>query len=296
MTVCGGFRFFPRVTSSCYSLRVDSQNQRWAKLRDIPEPLNHMAQTVDAEVFYGVGGFTGPHPGPSVKSAYEFNRSTNTWRRLPDLPAARAGGGVVLYEEGGARHLIYAGGVRRKKSRGRVFHKDYGTTYRLDLRDLGKGWVNENASMPDPRNHMGAVRSCGRYFWVGGQYKEREAWGNRKTVSEYLPNSKGWSTTPPAQLPIALGHISASVMAYKCGIMVVGGIGRGRRKSSKVLFWESSTDEWHTIGNYPTTIATPVCGIHKQYLWCGTGNGKYYKGRPHPQRAFYKARINTKTI
>ncbi len=281
MVVMGGFDNFPHVTKAVYARKVGNKQgvqvkwSKWERLADLPRPITHMAQAVDPvdqHIFCGVGGYLGKHPGRSVSDAYCYDFQKNKWTHLPKLPAPRAGGGLVFYRKYGKRELIFAGGVHRKFD-SLCCHQDHGTTWSLDLNNVKAGWKNHYRNMPDPRNHMGAIESCGRYFWVGGQHKEEEAWGDRKSVSEYIPHQKRWVKSK--ELPIAIGHISASVMPYKCGILVVGGVKLGGGRLKTVYWYSSYSNKWFLLGKTQTQAATPVCGIFETWkgdpLVCATG-------------------------
>lgn len=268
--VMGGFKGFPNATSDMYSIQVDpgmvNGKNKWVKRSAMPDPLTHMAQTVDGQYFYGVGGYLGSHPGKSSKSAWRYDIENDTWSRLPNIPERRAGGGLILVFK---RYLIYTSGVDRPEN-SMAIHNDKPDTWRLDLENLENGWTDDFAPIAKPRNHMGAVASCGRFFFVGGQEGSNEHTGNLVNVDEYDPIKKKW-VNGVAQLPEKVGHISASVMPYKCGILVVGGFGQERAKRSDVLWWDPQENKWLIIGQFPTQVATPVCGLLYSRLTCGTG-------------------------
>lgn len=92
---------------------------------------------------------------------------------LRPLPEPRAGGGLILWRN----RLIFSGDVVRSGN-ATLSLRDFGTTWALDLNHPAKGWVNQNVSMPNPRNHKGAMSVCGKYFWLGGQRIENEQTGN----------------------------------------------------------------------------------------------------------------------
>jgi len=291
LVVFGGFRGFPDVTNAVYERKLTSSSSKWVKKKGLGSPIStHMAQAVyvdnsgssNGDTIFLVGGFDGKHPGMSINNAFSYNRRTNRYSKLPNLPANRAGGGLALVN---GDTLLFAGGVDRPKM---AFenHRDHGTTWTLNFKKPGAKWTRMADDMPSPRNHMAAVNVCGRILFVGGQRKVDEKMGNSVVVSEWLPKLQRWSKNPPAPLPFPLGHVSASVMAYKCGLIVVGGITTGRTLSNKVLHWNSASDKWSTIGIYPHRVSTPVCGIVGNELMCATG------GDPVSRNLVYYANIN----
>lgn len=284
LVVIGGFFQFPGSTAQVWQLPLfgDANSRSWQRLADMPQKLTHMAQwSGGGEEICGVGGYRGPTaPGRSVNSAWCFNRILNLWRQLPNIPGNRAGGALVRITNPTRDVLLYAGGVDREQDNLAV-HVDYGTTWQLDMRNDNASWITVGPDMPDPRNHMGAVESCGRYFFVGGQHEQDEHNGNRATVSEWLPANNTWSLNPPAAMPLPLGHISASILSYNCGIFVIGGITNGRTFVSHTLYWEPTQDKWHFVGEYPIEVTTPVCGVLGQQIWCATGGLWNVQNRVH---------------
>ena len=270
LTVIGGFYKFPGVTGTVYQRKFGLASAPWVRLTDMPNvpPVTHMAQWASGNKFCGAGGFIGRDPGMSGKMVWCFDRLTNSWSSLPDLPEDRAGGGLAKLPGDGEK-LIYAGGVDRTMNN-HDEHIDYGTTWILDLNKPNATWQDSGEKMPNPRNHMAAIETCGRILFVGGQEKINEHSGNMAHIDEWLVKEGRWSTNPPRDLPLPLGHISASVMAYKCGVTVVGGITQERTLSDKILWWDPITDMWNEIGKYPNKVATPVCGIHNDQLMCAT--------------------------
>lgn len=288
MVVFGGFRGFPNVTRKAYSMYLNPGGRtRWVPVADLPEPLTHMAQTSHGRFFYGAGGFHGPCPGYSSRSVFRYDRITNRWSRMPSLPAPRAGGGLVYAIRGGRQLLLYSGGLERGRGTDRNAVGDRGTTWRLDLGNLAAGWVDDGALIPEARNHMAGVVSCGRMFWVGGQRLLDEKRGNSNAFTEYVPEQRRWRKGTP--LPYGLGHISASTLPFACGVLTVGGIREGRTPSRDVLFWDPETDKWYTVGEYPKAVVTPVCGLINGLLVCATGEG----GR---QRDVFSTRLTMRTV
>lgn len=237
-----------------------------------------MAQAVSGDLFCGAGGYWAAHPGHSVRGVHCYNITANRWRTLPRLPADRAGGGLIIV----GRTLIFAGGCDREHD-SLEKHVDYGDTWTFNMDKPWEGWRDVAAKMPDPRNHMGAVNTCGRLFWVGGQHKEEEVSGNRRSVSEFVLKTRTWRKAAP--LPYPLGHISASVMPFRCGVLIVAGVTNGRRSVTDVQWLSPYDGRWHRIGYYPIPVATPVCGLHRDTVMCATG------GTWHTQNLVFVAKI-----
>lgn len=283
--VFGGFRF-PRARRNVWGLRLWPGKKKWRRLTSMPRPLTHVGQATDGRFFYAAGGFLGDHPGKSVSDVYRYDIEENRWKRLPNLPAPRAGGGLLLVAR---RWLIFSGGVNRPRRSLRK-HVDHGDTWSLDLVHYRRGWRKDKAPIPYPRNHMAAVTTCNRYLWIGGQKKNDEWRQNSRVVSEYIPWKRTWAKDPwksrwsPAWLPQAFGHISASVLPLWCGALVVGGTGWNRSHRNQLIWWHPARNRWVWVGKYPYPVATPVCGKLGNRLVCGTGETRY-------SQRIYMARI-----
>lgn len=286
MVICGGFKDFPGVTKECYKRSFTGpRNEQWKKIAPLPTGVTHIAQASYGNLLCGAGGFEGPHPSRSVVNVWCYNVKTDVWEALPDLPAPRAGGGMTFWKRGKRLFLIFAGGVNRPNNKlsGQVDHDD---TWVLDMGRKKAGWKDQKADMPDARNHMAAVNVCGRYFWVGGQHKEDERKGNRRSLSQYFPYQKKWVEKAPLPLKGGLGHISASVVPYKCGFFMIGGTTANIQKTDNVFYYHAFSDKWSFVGKFPRSVATPVCGLKKGWLMCGTG-----AGNPKANTAVYRARV-----
>jgi Kelch motif len=282
--VCGGFLDFPDVTSKCYSRTMfrSRADSNWTYETDLPEPLTHMAVTALGNRMFFCGGFRGAHPGKSVDRCFYYNKGSKVWRSLPRLPGNRAGGGLVLLDSSNTTaRLFYAGGVDRVDNSNKLLI-DYGSAWEIEVPlDDGGGARNatwkQRADLPNPRNHMGAATAvCAngtrRHFYIGGQHREMEGNGNQASVSEYDPNSASWVERKP--LPTALGHISASVVGYGCGVFVVGGVQNsedGGDMSSAVWWYDATVNNWTKVGSLPLAAKTPVCDIRWSHMVCVTG-------------------------
>lgn len=264
LVVMGGFQNFPHITRRVYRRKLTLEKAKWERMSDMPSSITHMAQAVSGNLFCGAGGYWASHPGHSVSNVLCYDATRDYWWKLPNLPGDRAGGGLIIR----GRTLIYAGGGDRAYNSLKL-HIDHGDGWWLEIDKPWRNWRRIQKSMPDPRNHMGAVSTCGRLFWVGGQHGEDEVSGNRRSVSEFVPGAGIWRQA--TKLPYPLGHISASVMPYACGILVIAGVSRNKRRVTDVRWYSPKNRKWFHVGYYPFKVATPVCGIHKDTVMCATG-------------------------
>src|SRR4051795_11290164 len=102
--VIGGFVPSHRTTAAVERFRDGS----WKRVRALPVPLNHAAAVGYRGHVYVVGGYASRDGlTDPVKTLYRYDPQRDRWRRLPDMPTARAAlaVGVVggrLYAAGGA--------------------------------------------------------------------------------------------------------------------------------------------------------------------------------------------------
>lgn len=257
------------VTSKTYSIDFSGAKDgstEWVRRADMPEALTHVAQAAVGSRMYMCGGFLGKHPGPSVRSCFVYDLSTDKWQQLPPLPHRRAGGGMVYIKRRNA--LLYAGGAEREK--GTEDGVDHDDSYMLDLGNQKRGWVRK-ASFRNPRNHMSAITVDGRYFFVGGQHRANEETGNQKSLDEYLEGEDRW--VQRADMRVGVGHVSASTPRWGGGFLVIGGVRNGRKKTGAVLFYDMKDDAWVEVGHYVHPVQTPVCGVVGSEIFCATGAG-----------------------
>jgi hypothetical protein len=255
----------------------DGNAGNWRFETAMPKPLTHMAVAVVGDEIFFCGGFNNAHPGESVSDFFSFNKITKSWTTHPNLPGDRAGGGLVLLgTNNGSATFLYAGGVDRP-GRSNDNLVDYGSAWEITLSANGNEQWKDRAPMPNPRNHMGATTAVcangrSRHFYVGGQHKEMEANGNQASMSEYDSRDGAWSERKP--LPVGTGHISSSVVAYGCGLFVIGGVvdsGNGGQNSDAVWWYSVEEDDWIQIGSLPFGVKTPVCDIRWNNMVCAAG-------------------------
>lgn len=255
------------VTDAVYSFELlKGNNKEWVKRASMPMATTHTAQVAVGTRLYMCGGYLGRHPGPSVPNCFMYDSEVDRWITLPSLPASRAGGGLVYIRQANA--LFFSSGAMRSAGVHRSIDK--GNSYILRLDNLAGGW-SERAMMPNPRNHMSATEVDGRYFFIGGQHSNNEATGNQADMHEYDFDRDLWLRK--AKLSRGVGHVSASTPRYWHGFFMIGGVENGRQRVSRVMYYSVQSDAWYTIGNYPRTVQTPVCGVIWNNLVCAGGEG-----------------------
>jgi hypothetical protein len=176
IAVIGGF-----LRSGASSTRVDAyspRRNRWRRLPDLPEGVNHAMAAATGRRLYVVGGY---RDGMKLTSAFVLEGGT--WRALPELPEPRAAAGAAVV--GGL--LIVAGGVGPNG---------------LAQEALALGLQTERWSHipgPTPREHLGVAALDGRVYAVGGRTAGFDT--NLQLVESYSPGARRWRSLPPVPEP-----------------------------------------------------------------------------------------------
>lgn len=232
--VMGGFvAGYERMGNRMFSYRPDID--RWTELTPAPISggITHCGQAVDktTEKIYFVGGMQ-TSPGNvfpnsfSVATVLVYDTKMGAWDNLPNLPAARAGGGAAIL---GNKLYFFGGGTFLPH---RMFVADHTDNWVLDLKNVADGW-RSLAPLSKGRNHLGASSYGGKIYAIGGQLLELEKTDNQNLVEEYDPVTNKWTQSTP--LPKPLGHITPGVISVENdGIYVVGGVSNGAKHGDRL--------------------------------------------------------------
>ncbi|MEE8272767.1 MAG: kelch repeat-containing protein, partial [Alphaproteobacteria bacterium] len=254
--VFGGF-FSNAITATSQAHVYDPAADLWSPLSDMPEPLTHAGQAADGPTVYLAGGFVGDNPGGSTDHVWVYDTATDFWMPGPSLPADRGGGGLVRL----GRELHYFSGATR--TAGVDVLTDFGDHWVLGLGpsdspfDDDFAWTAA-ASLPNPRNHMGAAAVGGLAYAIGGQAGTNEFSGNQASTHAYDPASDTW--TQVADLPKPLGHITASGFVMNGRIVVTGGV-INNGITADVVEYDPASDTWVALPDLPAARQSPVSGI-----------------------------------
>jgi hypothetical protein len=177
---------------------------------------------------------------------------------MPKLPQPRSGGGMVYDPDRNA--LIYAGGAERPKA-GNPHAEDRPHAW---MYEFATGAWRSVADMPYISNHISYTTTKDaagkvRHFFVGGQVGENEFSGNVKDHYEFDAVNLTW--TPRAQQLFTRGHASSSTNAVPCGYIIAGGSTNEFGKTKDISYYDIATNSWIKIGELPSAVNTPVCGI-----------------------------------
>lgn len=253
--VFGGF--IPGVDAITQSDAYDPVTNTWRSLAPMPEAITHAGQALDGSFIYLAGGFVGDHPGGSTNHVWIYDALLDSWQAGPNLPADRGGGGLVRV----GRTLYYFAGATRPQ--GINVLTDFGDHWTLDLgptadpSDDATSWQVAQ-DIPNPRNHMAGISLGGLVYGIGGQLGGDEVNGNQADVHVFDPGTGLWSSV--ADLPVPLGHVTASTFIVNGRILVAGGVTEGAAEADTVYQYDPVADEWSSLPNLPGVRQSPVSG------------------------------------
>ncbi|WP_197526961.1 Kelch repeat-containing protein [Pirellulimonas nuda] len=266
--VMGGF-FNSGLDVTRQTHAYDPAADLWTRVADAPVELTHGAHAVDGDKLYVLGGFEGTHPGGSTDAVWVYDTALDTWTPGPSLPGDRGGGGAALV----GRQLHFFGGATRTEGmtdyvdRADHWVLDLGATDSLD--DDATIWT-ALADMPNPRNHMAGAAIDGVVYAIGGQLGGNEGSGNQDDLQAYDPSTDQW--TQLADLPIPLGHITASTVVVGGKLVVIAGVTQQSAQSDRVFSYDPFTDVWSELTALPAKRQSPVAGLVGDRLIVTTGS------------------------
>ena len=254
--VIGGFVKPNRTAAAVERLR----RGRWAFVRPLPVPLNHAAAVGYRGFVYVAGGYASPNGlAQPVSTLYRYDPRRNGWKRLRDMPTARAA--LALGALGG--RLYAAGGADGAKR-----------TAALEIYDIATGRWSTGPSLAIPREHLGGAVRGGRFYAVAG----RNADGNLAIVEGYDPRARRWVRLP--DMPKERGGNGAAVLN---GDLVAIGGEEGAGTIAETNAYDFGTRRWRSLDPMPT----PRHGL----AVATTAAGDVYtvSGGPQPGMAFSNA-------
>lgn len=229
----------------------------------VPLAMSHVWAAVDGQYVWLAGGFVGPHPGVPTDEVWRYDTVSDTWWPGPDLPQARASGGVVI--EG--RTLHYMGGLSFDRQ---LVFADHWT---LDL-DNPVEW-QAAAPMMRARNHFQAVHVNGLIYAVAGQIGHDVYNYDIPWLDVYDPVTDTWEAR--ANMPQARSHFETGTFAYKDRILAVGGKSRPEYPvvARFVTEYNTQTDTWTQLGSLPLDLVGPVAAMIDDRLIITSGGTDY---------------------
>ncbi len=261
----------------------DHDNASWRRGPDMPErKLWNPAAAADGK-FYAFGGTGGD------RKTYEYNPSSNGWRRMADMPHGRysfacaplvhSDGQEYIHCVGGQGQCGYCNVNERFNPRSNSWSTNFarmgtgrycvnGATYENEMYVFGGynggtvfDWVEiynpisnswrRGRNMPMGRMEHNVGVADGKFYIVGGTGPGLPAPSNR--VDRYDPETDSWQNMP--SLPI---RVSQPVAVGIGGRLIVnGGTGRSRGTScgpcySNTYEFNPLENRWTQRGNSPT--------------------------------------------
>lgn len=191
------------LTAAGATTRVDTYDpatDRWSPGPDLPVALHHSAAAVYRGEVVVAGGFQAASDLYSRPTDRVLALRNGAWVDLPRLrrPRGAAAADVVgdtLYVVGGRDSTVLIG-----------------ATEAFD----GTSW-QERASIPTPRDHLGAVSDGRALYAVGGRFLSPAATAD--SFERYDPAHDSWTTL--AALPTARGGVGVALSGNR--VIVAGG-------------------------------------------------------------------------
>ena len=224
IAVVGGYLRDGRSSS-----RVDlftPATQRWRRLPNLPQAVNHaMAASWNGRL-YAVGGYVGR--GRPAYAAFVLR--DGRWHALPRLPDARAAGGAAVV---GGRLYVVGGVGTSGLAR---------TAYVLDLRNPRR-WRSTPA--PTRREHLAVTAARGRIYAIAGRLAGIDT--NLDVVESWAPGERRWRRHAP--VPGTRGGTAAAVV----GRYVVSAGGEEPRGTIASVFrFDTAANVWDPLPPLPT--------------------------------------------
>ncbi|HEY1053776.1 MAG TPA: kelch repeat-containing protein, partial [Emticicia sp.] len=198
--IFGGINQFGQTLLSSY--KYSSQTKVWEKIKDTPQPINHVGVVQDNKYVYLVGGFKPLSlrirgfmfaNWEPLNTLYRYNPAANSWETLASMPEARGAGGVCISND----TIWYVGGINPDKA---ISNALFGYSIKNNQ------WFTA-PSMEHPRDHLRAESVNGKVYALSGRKDDLRF--NLAFVEEYNPATKKW--TRMADIPTPRGGFGSSV-------------------------------------------------------------------------------------
>jgi len=253
-----GIRILTTLTMATALTGGQAADDGWLTLAASPVALQEVGVAEVEGRVYVVGGFDATRQ--SVNTVLRYDPATDSWDRLPDLPAPAPLNHVGAAGCGG--RLFVFGGLR-----GDFTPVDTVWSFTPDT-----GSWEPRAPLPTARGGFGTAVLDGRIYLAGGLPAPRGA-----DFAAYDPERDSWTDLPP--LPTPRDHLAVAAVAGM--IYAVGGrqvrIGSLR---DEVEAFDPATGRWSSLG----PMATPRGGMavavlaHRIFLFGGEGNAADLQG------------------
>ena len=198
--VVGGIDALARTLTSFYV--YDPASDRWSRLPDLPQKINHAAVVGAFGKLYVVGGF-----GPlgirlrgfmfarwnPLDTVYVYDPVAKVWNLGPPMPKPRGAGGIALLNGS----LWYTGGVGEDLL-------VQNTLFRYDL--TTQTW-SEKKNIPTARDVLRVEAVNAKLYAISGRKDDLRF--NDSTVESYDPQTDEWRRV--ADIPLGRGGLGSAV-------------------------------------------------------------------------------------
>jgi len=209
--------------------RYDAENDRWARLADLPVAVHHFAlAAADGRVWLS-GGYTGQLSVSQATNRLDvYDPATGAWTRKADMPGRRGAHFMVALEG----RLYVVSGVSDAPDQMWVY-------------DIATDAWRTRPGAPTLREHLGAAASGGKVYAVAGRWQGRRL----GVIEAYDPRTETWETLAP--MPGVCGGCSAAATADG-RVHVTGGEAGGGQTFRDHYVYDPATDAWTIAASMPT--------------------------------------------
>ena len=254
----------PTSTVDIYNPTTDT----WRAGSPSPFVGSHVQSASNGDFIYLVGGFVGPDPGAPTNAVWQYNTLLDNWTALPNLPEARASGGVVIHDN----YLHYISGLDASRTADQPDH------WILDLSNP-INWI-PLANLPQPRNHFQAVQIDQYIYAVGGQFGHDGGPVDLALVHAFNTETSVWEQRANT-FGSPRSHAEPATFVLFDRIIVVGGrdIGSGQDTMDSIIMYNPQTDTWSQLGTIPTSLIGATANVINNQLIVTAGGTAYNVGQ-----------------
>jgi N-acetylneuraminic acid mutarotase len=229
----GGFDALSRTVATVEAF--DPQQNRWRRVADVPQPMNHANAAAVLGKIYVVGyldaGFRG------VGRVFEYDPASDLWTERTPMPAGteRGASGTAVVD---GRIYVVGGSRGRAVADASVYSP------------VSDSWT-VLPPLPTARDHLAAA-AIGRVVYAASGRNGP----NTAALEAFNTETRVW--TPRAPIPTARGGIAAA--AFEGRLYVFGGEGNAAEPSgvfSQTEVYDPATDRWEALA----PMRTPRHGI-----------------------------------
>jgi N-acetylneuraminic acid mutarotase len=240
----------------------DPATNQWTKKKPMALPSHHVAFCEYDGKIYAFGGFVYPETGPAawvpINNTWEYDPTKDSWKPMAPMPTKR--GAAEAAEVNGKIYVIggatTAPGAKENYINQTTRQNVLGTVEEFDPK--ANTW-HARATMPTPRNHMGAGAVDGKIYVIGGRVGAAFIGiaSDISLVEVYNPSTDMWEA-PRARMPTARSAVASAV--YNGKILVAGGEWQDPVVQTAFRVFEAydpATNTWTTL----PPMATPRHGV-----------------------------------